>query len=267
MKAEAPWLSKLAERARAELLAKKRKRPEKLLETLARAAPSPVPFERSIRRAKGIALVAEVKRRAPERVLDRELDVTAFAKDAEAGGAAALAVWTEGVAFGGALEDLSRARAGSVLPLVRLDVLVDPWQLLESRVAGASAVLLTAALLPGKELTALLAGATRLAVESLVEVGADEELERALDAGAARVLVDRRDLRTGELDPARTERLLTRARNAGALALAKDGIGSPEEAVRLVDAGADAIVAGTHLVLAADRARAARALVDARPRA
>ena len=118
------------------------------------------------------------ERRRHPRGRDRRGDRRAPTRRA---GAAALSVLTEGPNFGGSLDDLRAARAASELPILRKDFVVDRYQLVESAVAGADAVLLIVAALEDRELAALHAAAVELDLDVLVEVHTDEELERALE--------------------------------------------------------------------------------------
>jgi indole-3-glycerol phosphate synthase len=264
MKAAGTYLEKILARTRLDVEERKRLKAPALLKTLARSAPRPPGFETSLRAAKGARLIAELKRRSPSKgFIDRDLDVTQTARDYTTGGAAALSVLTEGAHFGGSLEDLSRARAGTGLPLLRKDFVLDEYQLSEARVAGASAVLLIVAALEARLLAALLKESRALGLEALVEVHDDAELDAALDAGAAMVGINNRDLRTFSVDLAVTERLAPRAAKAGTLVVAESGISTPDDLRRLASAGADAFLVGESLIRAADRAAATRALVSA----
>lgn len=262
MKAQGTWLEKMVQRALAELPARKKAKAPALLATYAKAAPRAPPFEQAVRRATGTRVIAELKRRTPRAFLDRDLDLTETAREFERGGACALMVATEGPHFGGTVEDLARARAGSRLPLLRRDMLIDPYQLAETRVAGASAALLVATVLEGKTLPEMLRAAAELSLETVVEVHDQEELDRALDAGAAIVAIDPRHPRSFEATAGLTQSLAARAHKAGALVLA-GGVETPADVARLVAEGADAVLVGTCAILAGDRAQAVRALVGA----
>src|SRR5205814_9421279 len=100
--------------------------------------------------------------------------------------------------FQGSLTDLERVRAAVSLPLLRKDFLLDRYQLLEARAAGADAVLLIAEVLPGDALPRLLRQAAELGLQALVELYDRDNLRRVLDAGARLVGVNNRDLRTFE---------------------------------------------------------------------
>lgn len=264
MKAQGTYLERILARTAADLPARQKHKPPAIMRTYAKAAPRVPSFEHALRHAAGVPLIAELKRKSPSKgFLDADLDIAQTATDYEQGGAAALSVLTEGPHFAGSIEDLGRARQGCKLPLLRKDFIIDPYQLSEARVGGASAVLLIVAALDDKQLPALLREARELGLESLVEVHDAGELDRALDAGAVMIGINNRDLKTFAVDLETTARLAPAARKAGCLVIAESGIKDPEDVRRLLAAGADAFLVGEALIAAADRKAATRALVEA----
>ncbi|MDE3085481.1 MAG: indole-3-glycerol phosphate synthase TrpC [Acidobacteriota bacterium] len=214
--------------------------------------------------AAGLAVVAEVKRRSPSRGdLDPGLDPAAVATDYAAGGARCLSVLTDERFFGGAPADLAAARAACSLPVLRKDFTVCPADVYDTRAMGADAVLLIVAALDDAELAALHALAGDLGLDALVEVHDEEELARALEAGATLVGVNQRDLVTFEVDHARAERLAP-AIPTGVVAVAESGVRDAPDAARLAAAGYQAILVGETLVRSADRAGAVAALAGHR---
>lgn len=208
----------------------------------------------------GIAVIAEFKRRSPSAGTLREAPdlaeiVTAYTR----GGAAALSILTEGPNFDGALADLGEARAASSLPLLRKDFIVDPYQLLEARAAGADAVLLIVAALDATELAELYGEAGVLGLDVLVEVHDREELARALELGAEVIGVNNRDLRDFSVEVERTESLMDEM-PAGAIVVSESGIAAVEQLRRLERRGVQAVLVGETLMRAPDPAAALRAL-------
>ena len=128
----------------------------------------------------------------------------------ERGGAAAISVLTEPTFFDGALAHLAAVRAAVAVPLLRKDFVVDEYQLLEARAAGADAVLLIVAALDQAELERLQARAWELGLAALVEVHDEEELSRAIDGGARIIGVNNRNLRTLAVDVEASDRLAAR---------------------------------------------------------
>jgi indole-3-glycerol phosphate synthase len=194
-----------------------------------------------------VAVIAEIKRRSPSRgVLNESLDAEVQAAIFEKGGAAAISVLTEPSRFGGSLEDLSSAAAGSGLPLLRKDFHVDPVQLVEAVHHQASAVLLIARALPPDELSSMIQAATQLGLESVVEVRTDAELAIALEVGAAIVGVNSRDLETLEVDERVPARLIPRI-PPEVVAVWESGVSHPDHVRAAAECGADAVLVGSSL--------------------
>jgi indole-3-glycerol phosphate synthase len=214
-------------------------------------------------RAPGLSVVAEIKRRSPSKGdLRSTLDPALLAKEYELGGAAALSVLTDADYFGGSPGDLAGARAACELPVLRKDFTVSEADVYDARAMGADAVLLIAAALDGGELASFHSLAVELGLTALVEVHDEDELARAIDAGASVIGVNQRDLRTFEVDTARAVRV-AQAIPAGVIKVAESGIHGAADAAALHGAGYDAILVGEHLVTSGDPTGAVRELVDA----
>ncbi|HEY5385353.1 MAG TPA: indole-3-glycerol phosphate synthase TrpC [Acidimicrobiales bacterium] len=226
----------------------------------AAATPPPRDFMGALK-ADGLTCIAEIKRRSPSKGdLDPGLQPDLVAKDYVTGGASCLSVLTDVDFFGGSVADLAAARHASGLPVLRKDFTVQEADVADARLMGADAVLLIVAALSDAELAACAALAEELALAALVEVHDEEELGRALQAGALLVGVNQRDLRTFEVDH---ERACTMAAQIppGVVAVAESGIRDADDARRLADAGYDAILVGETLMRAADRPAQLRQLV------
>jgi indole-3-glycerol phosphate synthase len=212
--------------------------------------------------ADGISVIAEFKRRSPSAGTLREGARPAeLARAYERGGARALSVLTEGPSFGGSLDDLRAARGATELPILRKDFVVDRYQLLEARLAGADAALLIVAALADSELAALHEAARALGLDVLVEVHDAGELERALALEPEIVGINNRDLRDFSVDVART-RTLRQAIPDGVVVVSESGIGSTGQLRELEREGVDAVLVGESLMRAPDPARALDALLD-----
>jgi indole-3-glycerol phosphate synthase len=212
--------------------------------------------------ADGISVIAEFKRRSPSAGALREGARPAeLARAYERGGARALSVLTEGPSFGGSLDDLRAARGATELPILRKDFVVDRYQLLEARLAGADAALLIVAALADSELAALHEAARALGLDVLVEVHDAGELERALALEPEIVGINNRDLRDFSVDVART-RTLRQAIPDGVVVVSESGIGSTGQLRELEREGVDAVLVGESLMRAPDPARALDALLD-----
>ncbi len=221
------------------------------------ASPAPPSFRRAVRRdaKEGIKVIAEIKRRSPSRGAIRpDLRAGEVARTYERGGACAVSVLTEPEFFGGSMQDLALARAATALPLLRKDFIIDPYQLLEARAAGASAVLLIAALLAGYELPRMLREAEALGLDALVEVHDEAELGGALEAGAAIIGINNRDLRSLAVDLATTLRLAPLVPRERVL-VSESGYRSREQTAGLPALGVDAILVGESLAIQDDAER------------
>jgi indole-3-glycerol phosphate synthase len=208
----------------------------------------------------GIAVIAEFKRRSPSAgTLRDDADLALLVAAYERGGASALSVLTEQPNFGGALADLTAARGVVQLPVLRKDFVVDEYQLLEARAAGADAVLLIVAALDEEGLALLHSAAGELALDVLVEVHDREEVARALDVGAELIGVNNRDLRDFSVDVGRTSRLREAIPN-GVAVVSESGIASAEQLRVLAGEGVDAVLVGERLMRAENPEQALRAL-------
>jgi indole-3-glycerol phosphate synthase len=256
----ATFLETVVERTEAQLARRKREVPAADLERRLGPVRRGRPFSEALV-DEGIALIAEMKRASPSRGPIRPgASVTEVVRAYETGGAAACSVLTEPEHFGGSLDDLAEAREATSLPLLRKDFLVDEYQLLEARVAGADAVLLIVAALGGRRLSRLAATAGDLGMDSLVEVHDEEEMAAAIDAGAEVIGINNRDLHSLEVDLETTFRLLADV-PAGTVVVAESGITRHDDVRALEDAGVDGILVGEALMRADDPAQAIRSLM------
>ncbi|MHB1584187.1 MAG: indole-3-glycerol phosphate synthase TrpC [Acidimicrobiales bacterium] len=239
-------------------------RPLDALLEQARRRPPARGFAAALSAGPGLAVVAEVKRKSPSRGdLAPGLDAATVAAEYQAGGARCLSVLTDAAYFGGSATDLAAARAAVTLPVLRKDFTVGPADVCDARLMGADAVLLIVAALGPGELRDLLATADELALDALVEVHDEAELELAVTVGARVVGVNQRDLRTFTVDPDRAIALAARI-PPEVVAVAESGIGGPADAARLAGAGYQAVLVGESVVTAADRPAAVAALAGHR---
>jgi indole-3-glycerol phosphate synthase len=221
---------------------------------LARAAadaPPPPEFGRALRAA-AVQVIAEVKRRSPSKGwINPEITAAEQARAYARGGAAAISVLTEPVHFGGSNEDLEAVRAAVAVPVLKKDFHVHPLQLAEARVLGASAALLIARALSPDELTRMTDTARQLRLEVLIEVRNEDELQRALDAGATVVGINNRNLETLTIDPATSERLLCLV-PPSIIAIAESGVSGRADVERVAARGTDAVLVGSAVSAAED---------------
>ena len=257
-------LDEIAAKVRERLEAKQSRVPLGSLVAQLERAPKPRDFMRALVAEPGVALIAEVKRASPSSgLIDPELDAAERARAYQDAGASAISVLTEPDFFQGSLEDLSRARERlERAPLLRKDFIVDGYQLVEARAAGADAALLIVRLMEGTLLRRLLGAARSLGLGALVEVRDERELEIALEAGALLIGINNRDLGTLEVDLATTERVAKRVPPEVVL-VSESGVRSPDDVKRLRDVGVRAVLVGTALSKSPDPAKLAGELARA----
>ena len=203
-------------------------------------------------------MISEVKRRSPSKGLLKEgLDPASLAKQYEAGGATCLSVLTDAEFFGGSAEDLAAARSVTSLPAIRKDFTVCALDIVDARRMGADAILLIVAALDDHELADFHQLANDLGLDVLVETHDEAEVERALGVGATLIGVNQRDLITFEVDTDRAVRVGS-CLPEGVVRVAESGVGYPQDAKRLFDAGYDAVLVGESLVRSGDPTQAVR---------
>jgi indole-3-glycerol phosphate synthase len=189
----------------------------------------------------GLSVISEIKRASPSAGFIREADPADWGARYESEGASCLSVLTEPERFKGSLEDLDAAREATTLPVIRKDFTVDEVQVLEAG-TRADAVLLIAALFDAADLARYVSLAVEVGLTPLVEVHDEVEAELALESGARVIGVNNRDLRDFTVDLGTFERLAPRL--VGATLVSESGVKTPEDAKRLRDAGADAVLVG-----------------------
>jgi indole-3-glycerol phosphate synthase len=219
-------------------------------------------------RAQTVTLLAEVKRRSPSKgAIAVSLDAVTQAQAYAAGGAAAVSILTEPKHFAGSADDLRAVRSALTIPVLKKDFHVDAIQLLEARALGASAALLIARALAPARLDELVAYARVIDLEVLVEVRDEDELARALAAGATMIGVNNRNLESLEIDPGTSERLIPRL-DESVVAIAESGVRSRADVERYAACGANAVLVGSVLSASTDPTAAVRSLagVMRRPR-
>lgn len=209
-------------------------------------------FRAALERGPGVGIIAEVKKASPSAgVLRADFDPVAIARIYEAGGASAISVLTDEPYFQGRLSYLTAIRQAVAPPLLRKDFIIDRYQIVEARLAGADAVLLIAEILSERELPALLAQIHALGMQALVELYERENLPRVLDAGAKIVGVNNRNLRSFQTRLEHTIELAG-AIPADCCLVAESGIRSRADILRLKAAGVKAVLIGETFMRAAD---------------
>lgn len=230
--------------------------PEAELASRLIAAPKVRDFRAALRPSpsagEGPRIIAEVKKASPSAgVLRVDFDPLAIARTYETNGAAAISVLTDEPYFQGHLSYLTAIREAVAPPVLRKDFVLDRYQVMEARAAGADAVLLIAEILGPKELPALLAEIHRLDMEALVEIYERENLRRVLDAGARLIGINNRNLRTFVTRLDHTIELM-RDIPADRCVVAESGIRTRADMLRLHEAGVTAVLIGETFMRAPD---------------
>jgi len=216
---------------------------------------------RSALRGAGLMAIAEVKRRSPSAgELRPDAELAELAKAFERAGAAAVSILVD-ERFGGSLDDLRAARGAATLPLLAKGFFTQDNDLRAVRAAGADAALLLLRDLDDEQAQQLMARATELGLDALVEAHDTDELERAVRLGADPIGVNARDLRTFRIDRSAQLALVARAPR-DRVVVAESGIESRAQAAVAELAGADAILVGSALMRAADPAAKLQELVS-----
>jgi indole-3-glycerol phosphate synthase len=215
-------------------------------------APLPRDFRTALEASPGVAVIAEIKRASPSAGLIRQdFDPVAIARVYEANGASCISVLTDGPYFQGRLDYLRDVRQAVQLPVLRKDFILDRYQLLEARCAGADAILLIAEILDDVSLETLLEDTRQLGMQALVELYDADNLPRVVNAGAKLIGINNRDLRTFVT---RLEHTLELARHIppDCCLVSESGIQSCQDVQRLHAAGVRAILVGESLMRASD---------------
>jgi indole-3-glycerol phosphate synthase len=246
------FLSSIMERKQAEVAAARKKIPEARLRDQTAGLPRPRPFKKRLEKPalSRVNIIAEIKRASPSKgMICADLDPVKMARAYEQGGAAALSVLTDGVGFKGDLADLKAAKKAAALPVLRKDFMISAYQLYESRVQGADAILLIVRILDPGQLKDYLALCRELQMDALVEVHSEKEIEIAAGAGAGLVGINNRNLRSFKTD-LKTAAGLVEMLAPGQVAVAESGIKTPQDIQNLRQAGIWNFLIGESLVRA-----------------
>lgn len=215
-------------------------------------APPIRPF-RSALQQKPIAIIAEVKKASPSRgVLTAQFDPIALAGEYEEGGASAVSVLTDEQFFQGHKSMLQSIKTAVRLPVLRKDFIIDEYQVYESRVIGADAILLIVGMLSTSQFSSLIDCAREIGLDVLVETHTEEDVGRANEHNADIIGVNNRDLKTFEVSLQHSLNLRPLVRS-GAVTVSESGIQSREDVATLRKAGFDAVLVGEGLVTSSNR--------------
>ncbi len=256
-------LEEILANKRAEVAEKKWRVPLAVIRERALGSPGQ-PDLAAVLKREHIALIAEIKRASPSRgILRSQVSPSEQARVYAENGAAAISVLTDEMFFKACPADLPEVRAATAAPILRKDFVVDEYQIYESRVLGASAILLIVRALSRAQLGDYLKLAHALGLTALVEVHDEEELECALEGEARLIGINNRNLADFTVDLSTTERLaplLPRDR----VCVAESGILTAADVERVASAGAHAVLVGEALMRADDPGAQVRELAGVR---
>lgn len=245
-------LQTIVEHKRTEIEAARARRPLAELQAALSSAPPVRGFVESLANASGMGLIAEVKKASPSAGLIRaDFDPVKIAKIYEAHGANCLSVLTDEKYFQGHLDFLTAARNAVGIPVMRKEFIIDPYQVLEARVAGADCILLIAECLDDCRMRELYFQASDLGMDVLIEIHESENLERVLKLDPPIIGINNRNLRQMKTDLAHTLDLADKI-PPGTLLVSESGIKTNADVVRLHNGGAKAILVGESLMRSPD---------------
>ena len=200
--------------------------------------------------SEGLSVIAEVKKASPSKgLISKDFDPVSIAKRYEEYGADAISVLTEEDFFLGSNDYLTRIRESVSTPLLRKDFIIDIWQVYESRLIGANAVLLIVSILSDKQLKEYRQIANELGMCTLVETHNEQEMKRAIDSGAQIIGINNRDLKTFEVSLETTQRLIKMI-PSGITVVSESGVMNANDAKYLRELGVDAVLVGESLMKA-----------------
>lgn len=260
------FLSRIQEYKEALVAMQKKRRPEASLRNEAESMPAQ--RRGLIRRleegdGEAVHIIAEIKRASPSKGVIREpLDPAAFAAAYEAGGASAVSVLTEDHFFKGSVHDLVAARRAVSLPVLRKDFIVSTYQIYESALIGADAVLLIVRMLSKPQLADYLSLCEELGLDALVEVHSQADIHRITDLPARLVGINNRNLQTFDMDPKNAVKL-TAALGPGRIPVAASAIRGREDIEFNLHFGIRHFLVGESIVRSDDPAGFIRGLKEA----
>jgi indole-3-glycerol phosphate synthase len=257
-------LKEILEHKRAEVAEKKTRFPLYNIVERLESAPPTANFIEAIRSRETdeLACIAEIKKASPSRcVIAKTFRPDKIAREYEVGGAKALSVLTDQKYFQGSTAFIKLVKEHVALPVLRKDFIVDEYQIYESRIIGADAVLLIVAALKESELLKFQNLARDLDLDCLVECHTKSEIDRAVNCGATLIGINNRDLHTFEVN-VETSLMLKRFIPNATVAISESGIRNPHHVDLLRQAGFDAILVGEHLMSQQNRTKALRDLLQ-----
>lgn len=215
--------------------------------------PLPRPFIEAINKPKAISLIAEIKKQSPSQgVICQEFVPADIAKSYKEAGAQGISVLTEEDFFAGSPDFINQVKSAADLPVLRKDFIIDTYQVYESRIIGADAILLIADLLAKDKILEFMKIADSLGLDCLVEVHTEKELKKVLDLKVPLIGINNRDLHTLEVDSKTTERLITLVPK-DKVVVVESGLKNSQDILFLKILGVKAVLVGESILRAEDK--------------
>jgi len=245
-------LKEIAQKKKERIILAKQQVSEEDLKAKVEGLPAARPFMESINKPRQISLIAEIKKQSPSRgVIREDFNLQDIARIYEECGVQAVSVLTEEDYFGGNISYLSDVKSIVSCPVLRKDFILEPYQVYESRVFGADAILLIAGLLTREKMVELMGIADTLGMDCLVEVHDEKELKKVLNLKAPLIGINSRDLHTLEVAPGTTEKLFPLIPK-GKVVVVESGIKSSQDVLFLKILGVNAVLIGGAIMSAPD---------------
>lgn len=245
---------------RNEVLERAATHPIKLLEQSLYFNSDCVSLKKYILREDKSGIIAEFKRKSPSKgIINAYADVEKVTIGYMQAGASALSVLTDNNFFGGKNEDLITARKFNFCPILRKDFTISEYQIIEAKSIGADAILLIATVLTKEEIKQFTALAHNLGLEVLLEIHAEEELEK-FNSDISLVGINNRNLNTFEVDFENSIRL-AQSLPSGVVKVAESGISNPQNIIELKQKGFDGFLVGENFMKTSDPEIAAKKFI------
>ena len=244
------FLTKIIADKKEEIAAAKRNVPESLVRDKAALPQKRRMFLKKLEQPgpSGINIIAEIKRASPSKgEIRKDINPAIYASEYERGGAAALSVLTDGPYFKGSIKDFKTARQAVSIPVLRKDFLISAYQIYESAVMGADAVLLIARILSPNQLKDYLNLCNELTMDALVEIHTKQDFESVTEAGARLIGINNRDLSSFETDINITIRMASLIK-PNQVAVAASGIKTRKDIEKILNSGIHNFLIGESLI-------------------
>lgn len=213
-------------------------------------------FAAALKKGREVAVIAEMKRRSPSKgLLRKNFDPIRIAKAYKAGGARALSVLTDEKYFGGSSKDLTQVRKATNLPILRKDFTVDEYQIYESKLLGADAILLIAAVLSPSVLKRFSRLAKKLGMDALIEIHTAGEFKKVSSLRPALLGINNRNLKNFHVD-IRTTQKIAKLSPKKSLLISESGIKDHGDLMFMERLGVQAVLVGESLMKKPDLKKA-----------